>query len=326
MSYCNNPFSFLEVQINGMIYPCCPAWCNNYSFGCIYEDDFDKVWNSERAIDFRKQILSGDYTLCNPEMCYYTTNNDVGSAINVQPYAQYPKGVKFSHDITCNYQCVTCRDGANVVNKDYVSFLDSKIETVFLPLLKNAEEVCFSGSGDPFVSNHYKKLIKEIAKSYPKIKFSLHTNGSLCNYKNCEELGILDKLKKIDVSLHSINANTYKTITVNGNYDLVMRNVKWLSELKKEGILEELILSFVVHKLNYKEMPGFVKIAENLGAIASFWEFRDWGTQFGKNYQEIAVFEEDHPEYDNFLNVITQDIFQSPNCVFNTFLKSLSEK
>lgn len=324
MHYCSHPFSYLEIHVGGIIYPCCPIWCNGYSFGSIYEESFDDVWNSQKAMDFRQQILNGEYSLCNTKMCYYQVYNQDNDNIP-QVHSEYPKFVRFANDRSCNYQCITCRDKLCVGEKDYTDFLNSKIESVFLPMLKNAETVFFSGNGDPFVSNHYKKLIKEIARAYPKIKFSLHTNGSLCNYKNCEELGILDKLQRVEVSIHSINQDTYKTITVNGNYDNVMKNVKWLSELKKAGGLEELVLSFVVHKLNYKEMPGFVKIAENLGATASFWEYRDWGTEFGRQYQEMAIFEESHPEYDNFINVITQDIFQSPNCGFNTFLKKLSQ-
>lgn len=324
MNCCANPFSFLEVQPDGIIYPCCPSWCKQYSFGSIFENDFDKVWNSERAVDFRKKVIDGSYSFCDKNICEYEDINEL-SQKNMEGYAEYPKGVKFAHDKTCNYQCITCRDGAHTLDSNYNDFLDSKIDSVFLPMLKNAEEVFFSGNGDPFVSRHYKKLIKAIVKTYPNMKFSIHTNGSLCNYENCLELGLIGKINKVWVSMHAMSENTYKLITKNGDFEAVMKNLKWLSELKKKGEISELQLNFVVHKLNYKEMPGFVKIAENLDAIASFWEFRDWQTEYARHYNDVAIFEPNHPEHDKFLSIITQEIFQSPNCKLNPLLKILSD-
>ncbi len=323
MTVCPNPFLFMEVSINGNINPCCPSWCNDYTFGNFYEQSFEDVWNSDKARDFRRSILDNSYKYCNRNICGY--NGDLNSS-EFKEIADYPKYIKFSNDRACNYKCITCRDDIILSDKEYTDFLDSNIETIFIPMLKNAEEVCFCGSGETFVSKHYRKLIKVICQTYPDIKFNLHTNGLLCNMQNCKDLGILEKLLNVEVSIHAINENTYKTITRNGDFKTVMENVKWLSSIKKEGFLKNLQLSFVVHSLNYKEMPGFVKIAENLGAKASFWEFRDWGSQFSMKYDDMAIFEQNHPDHDKFLNVISNDIFKSPNCQFNPLLRKLSEQ
>lgn len=49
-----------------------------------------------------------------------------------------------------------------------------------------------------------------------------------------------------------------------------MKNLEFISEWKKQGKINLLMLNFVVHLMNYKEMPDFVKLAQRLDAIAFF--------------------------------------------------------
>ena len=44
-----------------------------------------------------------------------------------------------------------------------------------------------------------------------------------------------------------------------------MQNLEWISNLKKSGQIDKLYMAFVVHKLNYKDMPDFVKLADAFG-------------------------------------------------------------
>lgn len=321
------PFTFIEVHGGGLIYTCCPSWINNYSIGSLLNNSFDEIWYSKEAIELRRKILNQDYSMCNTYMCGFINKCTTNETDKFKEYADYPKHVKFCHDYECNYKCITCRDNVITTDDNILNFLNSMTDKLFIPLLKNADSVSLSGSGDPFASRHYKELIKAIVKTYPNIKFELHTNGSLCNEKTCEKLGILNKLSIVDVSIHATNEKTYKLITGNGNFNNVLKNLKWLSDLKKTGKLDTLIMSFVVHKSNYKEMPDFVRLAEELNASASFWEYRNWGTsEMGKYYSEVAVFEESHPEFKDFQKMLTQDIFKSPHCTLNPLLKEIAEK
>lgn len=61
---CIMPFTNTEIHMSGEVFPCCPAWNNNYSFGNFYKNTIEEIWNSEAAMNFRKRILDRDYTIC----------------------------------------------------------------------------------------------------------------------------------------------------------------------------------------------------------------------------------------------------------------------
>ncbi len=64
-------------------------------------------------------------------------------------------------------------------------------------------------------------------------------------------------------SIHASNQTTYDKIVKYGNFNKVMENIKWLSREKSKRKYKNIELLFVVHALNYKDMPSFVRIAKS---------------------------------------------------------------
>ena len=326
---CKVPFTEIEISSKGDVYVCCPAKMNTV-LGNVYKEDFSKIWYSQTAKELRKEILNRNYSKCNLKICNPENNIeqdklDLLEKIDIE-YSEtppYPKYVKFCHDLTCNIKCITCRDTKVISSSTEIEKLNSHIYKTFLPLLKNCEIVSLNGAGEIFASKHCRTLVKAIVKEYPQIKFDLHTNGILCNERNCDELGITDKIISIDISMHAAKKSTYEKIMIGSDYDKVVKNIKWLSTLKKNSQLKRLDLYFVVQKMNYLEMPDFVKFAQENNADVYFWEYRNWGTKLNKKYDKIAVFEKYHPEYNKFVKMLNNDIFQANNCHLNNFLNSL---
>ena len=182
-----------------------------------------------------------------------------------------------------------------------------------------------NGSGDCLASRHGRILLKRIAEEYPKIKFDLHTNGLLCNEKLLKELNILDRLSVVEISLHASIKETYDKIVLGSDWNKVIKNIEWLSELKKQGKLDDLLLFFVVDNINYKEMPDFVKLAEKYGAQAYFWTYRNWGVQNEKEAREMSIFDKRHRDYNELVKVLHNDIFNSKNCHLNPMLLEISK-
>lgn len=317
---CKNPFKILEITPDGEIYPCCPAYCREYSFGNIYKSSFDEVWNSQEAQKFREKLLNNDYSLCQRDICFPSFSETDASYKTVM---DYPEHVIFSHDLECNASCITCRDNICRNSQEQLEILNKRIDTVYLPLLKNAKMVKLLGSGDPFASRHSQKLIEAITKTYPQIRFDIHTNGVLCSKEMLEKLNLTDKLEIVSISMHAATRKTYDKIMKNSNYDRVLENIKYLSTLKKSGKLKKLNLYFVVSLINYKEMKDFVKFAEKYDADVTFWEYRDWGTSLGLDYDNLAVYNPLHPKYNELADILQDDIFKSQRCHMNNLFKSI---
>jgi radical SAM protein with 4Fe4S-binding SPASM domain len=316
---CRKAFCTVEVHADGRVFPCCPSWVNDYSLGNIYESDFESIWNSEKAIEFRKSIINRKYTWCNLSMCQGTSLFHSGESASTfgSPDGKaslYPEYVKFCHDKTCNLHCITCRDEVIANTAEKAEELDALIESHFLPLLKDAKTVALNGEGEFLASRHCRRLVKEITERYPQIKFALCSNGVLCDEKNCAELGILDRISSVQISVNAATQETYEKIMLGGNFNRIRQNIEWLSSLKKEGKIDALRLVFVVSSINYREMKAFMEWAIELDAIVDFWEYRPWGNTMAKDYDRYAVFDPKHREYRRFARILKDDIFKHPNC------------
>ena len=312
---CTFPFESAQISMQGDVYVCCPPWCNSYSLGNIYKESFDQIWNGERAKEFRRQFITGNYNICNLDLCVKDCTHNVVVAETVEK----PKTFIFCYDATCNVKCIFCR---SCHQKQDLTYFNENMDNIITNMLKNAENVVLSGVGEALASAHSRKLIKKISEKFPKVKFSLISNGILCDKENLEELGIIDKLLSITISLHAVKQKTYEKLVIGGNYKKVMKNLEFLSELKRTGKLDKFILNFVVNAYNYKEMAPYIKMAEKLGATVGFLELLELETN-KDIYKKLNIFDEKHPKYNDFVKVLRNPIFNSDACTINDCMKNL---
>ena len=306
---CKNPFLYCEIQADGHIYPCCPAFLKyKTSAGSVENEDFIRIWNGELLSDLRKRMLKGDYSMCNRDICLYSpcSEDEIPS-----DYTKGPKFLKISYDQECGYNCITCRDNVIINTPEQMKLYDEVYLPKVIEAAKNAEEINLLGSGDPLFSRHSRHLIRELIKVYPNIKFTLCTNGLLLDDKNLTELGIKNNISGISLSIDSVNRETYKKILRTDAFDTVMKNLELMAEWKKQGKIAWIAINFVVHLMNYKEMPDFVRLAQKLDVLAFFTTYRPWeSAEYYKRYDEIAVFEPKNKHYKEFVQILQNPVFK----------------
>lgn len=325
---CTRPFHTISIVPTGHCITCCPAYIRNFTIGNLHNEDFESVWRSKRADYLRKSLIKGDYTICDLNTCIYAEFN------NKEELSKYyekdtgvvkmPDTIFMGWDFDCNVACITCRNKIIKNDEKTLKELES-IEKNILSACKGAKYFYTSGNGDPFGSSYARSLIKKVVEVNPDIKFLIHTNGVLCNQKICEELNITDKMKSVTFSIHSASKATYDKIVRYGNFDKVIQNLEWVSSLKKMGKIEDIILVFVVQRFNYQDMPDFVRLAEKYDAMASFRYYRQWANNTEYKYEDMAVFEKTHPEYNKFVEILKDKIFDSSHCYLDPSLKIIHE-
>ena len=158
------------------------------------------------------------------------------------------------------------------------------------------------------------------------IKFHIHSNGLAFNKFNCDELEITDKIKIAEISIHANTKKTYDKIVRDGNFDKLMENLYWLVSLKNEGKIQYIKINFVISVINYKEIVSFQARANKLGVDTSFTTFRPWESEMANHYDEVAVFKEFHPQHAEFVKILKNPIFDSPNCCLENSLKALRKR
>lgn len=306
--FCTRPFEELEIHNTGEVYACCPNWNKFYSIGNIFKDSFENVWNSDKAIELRKRILNFDYSLCDKEGCAYLKQNFFPSKyeLNCTPVMNnYPLTVKFVYDYECNIACKICRDRMKRLSDDELNLLNSKIDTFFLPMLKNAKVLIINAYGDPFGSRHSRLVVQKAAKMYPDLKFDFHTNGILCDETHFKNMNITpDKIEKIRISIHAATAKTYGKIVPNGEiyFPKIIENLKYLQKLRQTNNFP-VYIHFVVCSDNFEEIPAFIDIAEEVGAVPHFWEYRQENCAW-QNPENLYVSRKDHPLHQKLVKVL----------------------
>ncbi len=319
--FCSQPFNRIEIYENGDVYNCCPPFINYYSIGNIFKTPFDEIWNSDKAIELRQRLLDEDFSLCN-DICQKKNKDEIN--LNYQKIVtEFPEDISISSDNNCNVKCKICRDN-QVQTKYDKNLLEKEIEEIWLPIFKNAKLLRFGCSGEPFSSYKEQLIIKKAVEKYPNLKFHFHTNGILANDDLLKKLNVYDKIDTITVSLHSASRWTYNKIVVGGKYDKVMSNLKLYSKMKKENLINNFRIIFVVYSENYKDMIKFAKLATKLNATAEFWALRlVEATKIGKNFDKYSVINKNHKKHSDFIKILNNPIFRKENVILYPEIKTL---
>lgn len=323
---CPTPFEFVEIHPDGEVYPCHYALEYRYSIGNIFKQpNFEKIWNSKKAREFRRSILEQEYKYCDPHICCVPKQYDDDEKFDIKT-KKFPQIIEFNPDMACNVRCVICRDKQRKITKHQEHIWSKALDNTIMYMMKDAKIAYFSGVGEVFCSPISKKMITKMSEVYPDIKYDILTNGILMDKKHCDELGITDKLHDVDISIHAATEETYNKIVRDGNFKKVMKNLEWISEKYKKGEINHVNINFVVMQTNYKEMIDFQKLANKLGVDTCFWEYRFWGDflEADDHYAELAVFDKRHPEHEEFLKIVQNPIFNK-NCEMNDVIKCEDE-
>ena len=209
--YCPNPYILAEIMPYGYVYPCSCGWIKGYSFGNIFEQSFEEIWNGEKAKEFRQKLYDNDFSLCpgcqNLEILAEIQDKE---AKLISPP---PERILLGLDEVCDVKCIFCRGENYKINTDLIpKGKEDKLLEILTPWLEHAKYVKTNAVGEVFASKISKDLIKNIADNFPNIKFELITNGIQCTKENIEKLNLVNRISMITVSLHAMKESTYNKI------------------------------------------------------------------------------------------------------------------
>ena len=328
---CPAVFSQVYIYPDGRVFLCPDCYMSSKALiGNLNEYPFEKIWNSKKAIEVRKEVKKGIYNYCKPSYCFAKSNYNCRlipfKNIDYSPkQKKFPKMVCIGSDCECNVNCIMCRPTLSRLTDEELVEMNKKIDSIFIPILKDAEELTLSTTADPFASRHTSLLMKTAVEKYPNLKLNLLTNGILCSKTKCDELGVTSRLSKIMVSFHASNEETYNNVVKNGNFKKVIQNIEWLSELKGNNKIDALFFAFVVSSKNYQDIPNFVEFTKKYNAKALFWCCRDWGGNLKNSDEPLEILQYSHPKHQEFVNILKQVDMNSDKCYFSPELKFIAK-
>jgi len=321
--FCAKPFEFLEIgypQERGVLcHACCPNQLPK-EVGNLKNDTLLETWNSQSIQDIRRSIHEGTFEYCVKEQCpiiqagelpdkYTVSDKYLKKIIREQQVIldRSPKIINLSYDQTCNLSCPSCRVDYISHNGQGAQDLFNKIGDEIVEVSgKHTERLLFCSSGDPFASQHFKNLLKNLNFSKnPNLKIQIVTNGLLFNERVWSELSnIHGRIEGFCVSIDAASSATYEIVRRGGDWERLLRNLEFIKKLRKSGEIPYVKYDFVVQDHNFKEMPQFVDLGKRFEADFVFFQrIINWGTFSNEEFLERAVYLSEHPLYDEFVEV-----------------------
>jgi MoaA/NifB/PqqE/SkfB family radical SAM enzyme len=329
--FCPHPFEMLETTPNGDAYVCCPSWLP-VPIGNIETQSAAEIWNSSIARELRASILDGSYRYCSRMHCSRISNDWLDGIDSpaaqawlhppAEPARSAPRHVILSHDQSCNLACPSCRKDFILANKQEQDALDRVMDGFVMPVLRKAETVRITGSGDPFGSNHFRRVLKAINRQdFPQLSIDLHTNAQLLNERAWVELGLTSLVRRTEISIDAARPETYAVVRRGGDFARLLDNLAFVRTLRDTGEIEHLCLSFVVQACNFREMPDFARLGEQFGAdLVQFNMIRNWGSYTQDEFRAHFIGARTHPDHAAFLDVLQAPELASPNVVMGNVL------
>ena len=278
---CLNPFYEFEIDITGKVVVCCTAWMK-HSLGNMKNHSIGEIWNSQAARYMRRKMYKGEWEdICNascPTIVQYTKYGTVipFEEIHKNPHLtpkhaeeilagkdkleSTPTVFKLSDSKVCNLKCKMCSVIHNDDLIDDKEMLERRTEDL-KKYLDKAKTILVSGNGDPFARKDTRELMMNYKPNGSNLEFSVVTNGLLLP-KYWDKVKH-QKFESINVSVDAATKDVYEKIRYPGKWEDILKTFDLLRENKKS--FKNVLLSMVVMRSNYKQIPAFNDMAESYG-------------------------------------------------------------
>jgi MoaA/NifB/PqqE/SkfB family radical SAM enzyme len=312
--FCHKPFGDFEVTPNGNVYVCCPSYLP-MPVGNVKYGGPDDIINSHMAVRVRKTMLDGSFGYCNWLKCNVIKNDALPSleAARRDPeHAQHisrgdgrisgPKDLRLSYDSTCNLWCPSCRTEKIAAKGAEFDEIMRVTDEVVRPLLATAQTVMMNGYGDIFSARSCRRILESISpQTHPRLKLRFITNGVLLTEAEWQKFPNIHRMvDSIRVSVDAVRAETYAIVRRGGDFDKLRNNLAFMARLRRESVIREFMISFVVQRENFREMAEFCRLGIELGCDFIIFEvIQNWNT-FGDKFADQAVHVPGHPLHDDF--------------------------
>ena len=184
----------------------------------------------------------------------------------VDPHGRPINSLRISLTQRCNFNCFFCHQEGEHSPGDELTA--EEIEAaVNVAAELGITKVKLTG-GEPLLRDDVVEVVRRISPHVEEV--SMTTNASLLDEKACslKEAG----LRRVNVSLHTLNPEGFKEITGCSDEDLVRRGV----EAALRCGLHPVKLNMVVMKgVNSGEIPEMIRFSRDMGTVLQLIEFQE---------------------------------------------------
>jgi len=274
--FCYARFGSMFIRYDGRVSPCYACKAE----GSLTTQTLSEIWNGQAFTSLREAFRAGDI----PAACSFCRDHLQSKAygsILANKYDHYlmsAKGFPVIAELelsnTCNLECIMCSGTLSSSirhNREKLPpvahCLPGDFISQFLPFLRNLNVLELTG-GDPFLIDIYYDILGQVQNANPNLGILITTNANTFNEKVAS---LLEKNLKLsfNVSIDSLEEETYSKIRCNGSLSKALKNIERFSAYTQK---HKTSLGFLICPLreNSKELPSFVPFAGKYQATLSY--------------------------------------------------------
>lgn len=299
--HCDMGMKKVDFSGDGSMHACCGARIAPVIGNLFNDSTIRDEWDSYTARIVKLSLINKTYSFCSREKCSGLKAKEKMLEYEEIDYAgadysnkgeMYPPLATICIDYTCNLKCESCRSDYKIASKDELekrNILASKISNELMP---NVDQVIMAGNGEMFYSKLYRDMW--INRSGVKRKgIIVKSNGLLFNEANWKLLEDGYSEINLDISIDGASKAIYEEVRRGGKWDILYKNMKFASALRKSGKIKSFKIEFVVQKKNYKDGERFVQLGKEWGCDSViFTRIYNWGTYSWNEFNDdITLFE-----------------------------------
>ncbi|MEO5357864.1 MAG: radical SAM protein [Nitrospirae bacterium YQR-1] len=184
-----------------------------------------------------------------------------------EPYPQY---IEVEVTTRCNLRCIQCEH--TYWKEPAVDMPFEKFKHI-IGQFPNLKWIGLTGIGESFMHRDFIKMLHWVKERHVIVE--LFDTFYFIDEDIARELLTIN-IENFYISLDGATAQTYEKLRVGSDFKRVTENIRTFFRLKREMNLyfPEIIFHFIIHKLNYHEVPQYVdfvaEISENSG-VAIFY-------------------------------------------------------
>ncbi len=199
-------------------------------------------------------------------------------------YGRKHEYLRISVTDRCNLRCLYCMgpEGVQLIPHHRILTYEEILEVVKAGAAQGITRVRLTG-GEPLVRKGLPSLVEQIAGVPGITDLSMTTNGILLPdlARPLKEAG----LRRVNISLDSLKPAVYRRITRCGELGQVLSGIK----AAREAGLKPIKINIVLMKgINHREVPAFLKLAQEQELHLRFIEYMPIGAQ-GSKYQNYYL-------------------------------------
>lgn len=294
---CDTMFGTYEIESTGAVACCCTTFLEE-RIGNLIDQDFENIWWSNTHKVLCLSAANRTYSFCKSDMCpvlmekkrkeYENNYRETADYREIEPS---PKVILISIDSSCNLYCESCRDCVKILkgsDKEKADIMADKLLNT--GNLSQAEFIVMAGNGEVFLSDIYERIWSSEQTRHTK-RFRLLSNGTMFTPQRWHKFSE-NRTSEVVVtfSIDAATEKTYREVRRGGNFNHLMDNLYFASELRKQGQLGYFQISFVVQRKNFREMPLFVELGKKLGVDKVFFtRILNWGTYSEDEFSGISM-------------------------------------